>query len=76
MSVGRNYFGLGLIHNFIFVVAGVDSRGKIEKSCERYDILADTWRVLPESTHFDEFGFCISLIVSSKRYLTVLGGLN
>jgi hypothetical protein len=35
MSVGRSLFGLGLIHNFIFVVAGVDSsRRKIEKSCE------------------------------------------
>ena len=74
MITGRREFGVALIGKFIYAVAGMNKDSKVEKSSERFDLDANKWDRLPENTQFDEFGWSISLVVSSKRYITVFGG--
>ena len=74
MNIGRCGFGVGHINNCIYAIAGCHSDNAPERSCERYDVSANKWSLLP--CQFDEFAVDVSLVVSSKRYLSVFGGTN
>ena len=76
MVISRCAFGVGHIGHFIYAVAGLNSSFKFEQSYERYDVLANKWALMPASSEFDNFGAGVSLVVSSKRYLTMFSRMS
>ena len=59
MLFGRWDHGVAHLNNFVYAVGGENI--SIVNSCERYDVLTDTWTQLPD---IDDFAIAVSLVVS------------
>lgn len=70
----RAEFGFCALGNFIFIVGGLSRLNDVQEidSCERYDILTDTWEELTQARlPFPSRG--MSLIGIDKRYIVAFG---
>ena len=52
------------------MAGGLEGYNKIIKSCERYDILLDTWSIIPDLPYAC---YNLSLSVIDKRYIIGIG---
>jgi len=72
MLTSRQACGVGCIGNYIYIVGGITEQ-ELLNSCERYDIINDTWE---EITSMDEGAFSLSVITHAKRFLYTFGYAN
>ena len=68
MPKAKQAFGVCCINNHIYVVGGY--QGKMTSSCERYDILSDSWEAIP-SIPFETYS--LSLTIVDKRFIVAFG---
>ena len=71
ITIGRTSFAAhyDFMDRFIYVIGGSDSTDKMIPDCEKFDILNQTWRVMPSLNQ--ERGNPGTMITSDKRYLYV-----
>lgn len=65
--------GICLIYNYIYAVGGVENSDDPIRHCERYNILSDSWEIIPE---LEKACFSMTLMPMSNRYIYMFGGIE
>jgi len=69
MPSAKQAFGVCCVCNHIYVVGGFEGEYPTD-SCERYDVLNDSWEKLPL---LPLKAFAINLVVIGKRFIVAFG---